>query len=98
MSAKTLLSGSLCTLGGGRDKGALWGLIYEGTNPFPKGFHPHDLITPGAPPSNTITLSIRFQHMNSEGTQTMSMADDVSSEKTSFTTMSHVATVSLFIF
>lgn len=98
MSAETLLCGSLCTLHGGRDEGALWGLIYEGTNPFAKGFHPHDLITPSAAPSNIVTLNIRFQHMNSEGTRAMSTADDVSPAKTSFSTMSHVATFSLLIF
>ena len=31
------------------------------------GLHPHDLITPKAPLPDTITLGIRFQHMNVRG-------------------------------
>lgn len=49
--------------GGGAER-ALWGPFYKGTNPFMRAplWQPNDL--PKAPPPNTITLGIRFQHTN----------------------------------
>ena len=45
------------------------------------GPHPHDLITSQSSyPPDTITLGVRFPHMNLEGTQTQSIAPTPMSE------------------
>ena len=46
---------------GGGGEGALWGFLHKGPNPI----H-YLIISPKALPPNTITLGVRFQHMNFE--------------------------------
>ena len=51
---------------GGRDKGTFSCLNYNSLIPF-RGLHVHDLIASlWLQPLNTITLGVRFQHMNFE--------------------------------
>ena len=47
-----------------RSEGALWGLFYKGTNPTLRVSPPWPHHLPKSPPTNTIMLGIRFQHMN----------------------------------
>ena len=47
-------------------EGALWGLFYKGTDPIHKAPLSWPSRLPETPPPDTITLGIRFQHMNLE--------------------------------
>ena len=63
---------------GRRGKRALWCFLSKGTNPIHEGSILMTYDLPKAPPPNTITLGIRFQHMNFWGdTNIQSIASTV---------------------